>query len=1122
MSNFTFLHVEWPEIYQTAQSVEGYVNSDPRTACFHARRALEEMVNWLFDHDSSFYRPYDTGLATLLNDVSFKENTPYEIGSKCHYIRKLGNLAVHSKKIIDKRQSLSAVQELYHLLYWLARTYTTGDPQTIPKEFKENLIPAPPAAIQQQTVKQLRLLDEELQEKDSKLREKEVALADYETKIAELQNQIANAKMVNQKVVVEHDYNEAQTRKYLIDILLREAGWDPDGENVPEYEVVGMPNNKNKGFVDYVLWGDDGKPLGLVEAKRASKDPKVGKQQAKLYADCLENMHGQRPVVFYTNGYETWIWDDTNYPERQVQGFYTKNELERIIQRRSTVKSFKDVATKKEIADRYYQEEAIRSVSEHLENKYRKALLVMATGTGKTRTTIALADVLMRAGWAKRILFLADRTALVRQAVNAFKQHLPETNPINLLDDKDAKESRVVVSTYQTMMGLIDETKGEEQKRFSVGHFDLIVIDEAHRSVYHKFGAIFEYFDSLLLGLTATPKDDVDINTYRLFELEDGVPVYNYHMDEAVSDEYLVPLKAMSVPVKFQREGISYDELSDEEQLEWDVLDWGEDEIPDHVSPGALNAWLFNQDTVDKVLEHLMLNGIKVKGGDRLGKTIIFAKNTNHAKFIEERFNANYPHLAGKFSRVISYKVGPYAQTLIDDFSKKESNPQIAISVDMLDTGIDVPEIVNLVFFKLIRSKTKFWQMIGRGTRLCTDLFMPGHDKEEFIVFDYCENFEFFNAHPQGYQSRPQEPLSQRLFKMRLNILEHYSQLRNKDESVAELDKNLADLLHRRVSEMPVENFMVRPKRRWVDKYIKRDAWKALSQTDLADIDVHVSGLPTSLKEEDETFLRFDSIALQLQLSHLEGLPKYEKLKDKIIDFARQLESKATIPMVKVQLPFILEVQGRLFWEGITLEMMEQIRLNMRGLIQFIDRKGREDVYTYFGDELGTMREVSPGYTVTGVNLYQYRKKVEQFIKTHQEQRVIRKIRFAMPIGEEDLQFLEDFFFKAEDIGSKEDFEKAYPNAQSLPEFIRGLVGLDRKAAKDAFSLYLDEKVFTAEQIRFVNYIIEHLTMNGTIEESLLFEQPFTDSHTEGLTGVFPKEYAGLMAIVRKLNTIWA
>jgi type I restriction enzyme, R subunit len=357
---------------------------------------------------------------------------------------------------------------------------------------------------------------------------------------------------------------------------------------------------------------------------------------------------------------------------------------------------------------------------------------------------------------------------------------------------------------------------------------------------------------------------------------------------------------------------------------------------------------------------------------------------------------------------------------------------------------------------------------------------------------------------------------------MRLNLLEHYSKLRNKDDSVAELDKELADLLHQRVTSMPIENFIVRPKRRWVDKYLKREAWENLSQTDLTDLDIQVSGLPTTLKEEDETFLRFDSIALQLQLAYLEKLPKFDKLRDKIIDFARHLESTKNIPLVEAQKPFLQEVQESFFWEGITLEMMEEIRLNMRGLIQFIEFESRKEVFIDIEDEISEGIIVSAGYTGTGVNLFQYRKKVEQFLQAHQEQRVIRKIRFAMPLGEEDLELLEKFFFQAEEIGSKQDFEKAYPNAQSLPEFIRGLIGLDRKAAKDAFAQYLDEKVFTADQIRFVNYVIDHLTMNGTIEERLLFEQPYTDMHTEGLTGVFPKEYEGLMAIVRKLNTLRA
>ena len=503
------------------------------------------------------------------------------------------------------------------------------------------------------------------------------------------------------------------------------------------------------GFVDYVLWGDDGKPLALVEAKRTKRDPRVGQRQAELYADCLEKQFGQRPVIFYTNGYEHWLWDDTNYPPRPVHGFYKKAELELLIQRRSSRQPLGGAKINEAIVERYYQTRAIRRIGEAFEkDKDRKALLVMATGAGKTRTVVALCDLLMRCNWVKRVLFLADRVALVKQAINkGFKAHLPESSPVNLITEKDA-EGRVFVSTYPTIMGLIDESK-DGQRRFGVGHFDLIIIDEAHRSVYQKYRAIFDYFDSLLVGLTATPRDEIDRDTYGLFDLEKGVPTDSYDLADAVSDKFLVPSKAVSVPLKFLRQGVTYDGLSEEEKEEWDAKEWDEDgSVPDHVEAEAVNKWLFNEDTVDKVLAHLMTRGQTVAGGDRLGKTIVFAKNQAHADFIQLRFDKNYPHLVGKFARVITFKT-EYAQSLIDDFSQKEKNPHLAISVDMLDTGIDVPEVVNLVFFKLVRSKTKFWQMVGRGTRLCPDLFAPGKDKEFFYIFDYCQNLEFFSQNPE-------------------------------------------------------------------------------------------------------------------------------------------------------------------------------------------------------------------------------------------------------------------------------------------------------------------------------------------------------------------------------------
>ena len=648
MSNFTFLQTEWPDIYTSAQRVEEYVQSDPRSACFHARRALELTVQWLYSHDRSFRYPYDDKLAALLHEPSFRKNVPHAIYTKAQLLRKVGNIAVHSRKQVPTQSALGAAVELHHILYWLARTYTQAKLSTIPNLFDEKLLPPPAADVVQQSTAQLQKRDEALKASDEALIKQQRENEALKAQLAAMQAQIATQKTVNEAIPDSHNYSEAETRKRYIDVSLREAGWDPDGHNMAEYEVTGMPSNSGIDRVDYVLWGDDGLPLGLVEAKRTSVDPNKGKQQALLYANCLEAMHGRRPIIFYTNGNSTYIWDDQRYPARGVQGFYTKDQLMLLIQRRHSAKELAKMPINQAIVNRPYQYEAIRQMNSHFTAVHRKGLMVMATGSGKTRVTIALVDLLMRANWAKRILFLADRSALVRQAAGAFKTHLPTSNPVNLLE-RDGKEqasaARIVISTYHTMMNLIDEAKDDGQKLFSVGHFDLVIIDEAHRSVYQKFGAIFGYFDSLLIGLTATPKDEVDRNTYHLFDLEDGVPTFSYELEQAIADRFLVPYRAYELPTKFIAQGIKYDDLSNDEKEEWERLDWGDsEEIPDAVNAGAINAWLFNEDTVDRILKTVMEHGLKVGGGDRLGKTIIFAKNHKHALFIEKRFNIHYPN----------------------------------------------------------------------------------------------------------------------------------------------------------------------------------------------------------------------------------------------------------------------------------------------------------------------------------------------------------------------------------------------------------------------------------------------------------------------------------------------
>jgi type I restriction enzyme R subunit len=1129
VSNFEFVRQEWPEIHTDCRRAEGYLSSDPRTACFYARRAAERLVGLIYNVDR-LATPYKDDLAARISEPAFQRRVGVGIGQKLNLIRKLGNRAVHDTQPIPARAAVDVLRELHHVVVWAAFRYS-ANPAAVPTGavFDPKLAGSNAPLGRAEVVR----LAEKFRQQDEAharaLRERDDLSAVKDSEIAELRQQIKAAQAAN-TLTDTHDYSEAQTRDLIIDELLREAGWELTAPRDREYEVTGMPNADGRGFVDYVLWGGDGLPLAVVEAKRTTVEPAVGQQQAKLYADCLQKMTGRRPVILYTNGYQTWLWDDAaGYPPRQVEGFFTTDELELMVVRRTGRLPLASAVIDKSIVERHYQHRAIRAIDEAFTAKQRDALLVMATGSGKTRTVIALVDQLMRAGWVKRVLFLADRTALVNQAAGAFKAHLPNATTVNLVTEKVA-DGRVYVSTYPTMMNLINETD-HGRRQFGPGYFDLIVIDEAHRSVYQRYRAIFSWFDSLLVGLTATPKDEVDRNTYSLFNLEDGVPTDAYSLDGAVAEGYLVPPVAVSVPTKFLRDGIRYDDLSEEDKDDWDSLEWNEDgDIPDAVTAEELNRFLFNADTVDKVLATLMTNGHKVAGGDRLGKTIIFAKNQAHAEFIRKRFDANYPEHAGHFARVITHSV-TYAQSLIDDFSVKDKAPHIAISVDMLDTGIDVPEVVNLVFFKLVRAKSKFWQMIGRGTRLCPDLYGPGGDKSNFYVFDFCGNLEFFSQNLPASGGSVQKSLSERLFEARLGLVTALDQTREDTDAGEEpqvgqgevsergLRVDVAWTLHDVVVGMNVDNFLVRPARQWVETYADWDAWTQLTPEEAGNIAHHLAGLPSTKRDEDEDAKRFDLILLRLQLARLDGdAVLFERLRKQVQDIASALLGQTGIPSVLAQRQLLDQLSGDEWWVDVTLPLLELARRRIRALVRFVDKTKRAIVYSNFADELGegTIVEL-PGVT-PGTNWERFRAKARAYLRDHEDHLALQRLRRNLQLTAGDLASLEAMLVQS-GAGSEADIARAREESHGLGLFVRSLVGLDREAATAAFDRYLTDTTFSANQIRFIQLIVEHLTANGVMEVERLYESPFTDSAPQGPDAIFTEDQVdGIVTLLKEVR----
>ena len=1088
MTNFSFLSkkTEYALFAPACVEAEKIYASAPAMCAVGCRKALELAVKWVYSADNTMKMPYKDNLQSLIHEPSFRFAVDYNTWGKLPFIIKLGNLAVHTERSVQQSDALASLRGLFEFIQWIDYCYGADYEERV---FDENLIPAEKVELDTKKIK----------EQESLLDEKDAQIEALCKQIEQMSERYTAEKEQHrqERTFQSEGLSEFKTRKIYIDVDMKLMGWKFDGADADvqeEYRVDGMAGVVGQtGYCDYVLFGKDGLPLAVVEAKSTSRDPNDGRRQAALYADCLERKFGRRPMMFTTNGFETYFWDDNSGIQRKVSGIFSKDDLQKLMNRRTERMDLMGIPIDDKITDRYYQKEAIRAVCGQIEEGFRKHLLVMATGTGKTRTASSLTDVLSRGKWVTNILFLADRTALVKQAKDDFKNYLPDMSLCDLCSNKDDRNARIVFSTYPTILNAIDDTKSDEGRRlFTPAHFDLIIIDESHRSIFKKYRAIFEYFDAIMVGLTATPKTDVDRNTYDFFEMEHGVPTYVYDYETAVyQDHVLVPYYNYEVKTKFLEEGISYDDLSDEdkERYEDDFVEDGF--VPDFIPSEKLNKFVFNEKTVDIVLQDLMERGIKVSGGDRLGKTIIFAQNKRHAEFILERFNKLYPQYHGTFAqRVICDDA--YAQTIIDDFKQPEKEPHIAVSVDMMDTGIDVPQCVNLVFFKKVRSKAKFWQMIGRGTRLCPELACVDQidgvytDKRRFLIFDYCGNFEYFREHKEGYEARETKTLSENIFGKQIKIVMALQESTFAGEDYQAWRDEMVDTCHKQIAALNPDLIAVKLRMQVVEKYKKRDAFVSLSERDKGELLTQIAPLVRS-DETDEFAKRFDNFMYGLILTHIDRMPAFKYAKKQLCDTTSLLERKASIPQIKAKLPMLRKIRTDAFWDANDVLLFEQARKDLRELIRFLDEGGSDQkhVITKLTDPIIDSQE---GIQLDAAYDFEdYRAKVNRYVNEHENTLAIYKLTHNIPLTMGDYQELKRVL--TSELGSKEDYKREFGDTP-FGLLIRKIAKLDHEAAMQAFSSFINDQSLNQKQIAFVNKIIHHIELNGYMENVAELTKP--------------------------------
>ena len=1095
-SNFDFLTDEYPELAKLGSLAEELIDTDA-ASCLSKLRLITEFIA------KDIYYKYFNEKSKLSQFELLKALEPYvkqQYMDVFHIIRKCGNDAVH-ENIASNERAHTLLKYTWGLCVWHYITNCGGDGSTLP--------------IYEKPVSRKVLLEKELEEAKKRSAELEAELKAKEKALKQTATDKTEELVNNQKTTEDvtdrlSDLSEAQTRHFIIDNMLLDVGWnlkkvEDFSKDIKEYNtsevkreipVEGLPNTPSgKGFVDYALYDDNGKIIAIIEAKKSRRDVKEGKEQARQYANAIEKMTGFRPLIFYTNGFETYIWDDVIYHERRIYGMFSKEDILTRLFQRENRKPLADIEIDTSIINRDYQFMAIRKTYEAFTAGQRKALIVMATGTGKTRTAMSIINGLVQANWVKRVLFLVDRDELRKQADGAFKKHLDSLSRVFInAETRGYKNKKVYIATYPAMQ--------KAYQLYTPGFFDLIIADESHRSIYNVYGEIFKYFDAFQIGLTATPVDYISRNTFKMFNTDDKNPTFSYELDDAISEKHLVPYKVQKVQTGFLERGIKFSELTEKQKQE--LSEQVEDPEKFDFESSELESQITNIETNRKIIRTLMNDGLKDATG-KLGKSIIFARSHRHGEMLENLFNEMYPEYKGTYARLIDSH-DPNASTLLDDFKgeAQENNINIAISVSMLDTGVDVPEIMNLVFAKPIYSKVKFWQMIGRGTRLCENLLGPGKNKEYFVIFDHYSNFEFFGENPEGYVPKEQPSLYERLFQARIELALSAKVVEN-----AEIYNNTIELIKNDIKSLPQKSVDVQENAMLLDDILKTELyWQNFDESFVELLDTKVRPL---MKRHQTTFaqdkaMQFEIITTQYETAELDKQlqeknnvdtkaqnKKIELLKNKIRKSIFEL--RTTIYKVKEKSELIEKVKSSDFAKSFNYKEIEEVRNELAPLMQFRQREIiDEDIITIdVSDDIEINEELQLNlFTTFGEG---FKHDLEEFLrKIATENLVLQKIKRGKNVTETDIRALVSVILEQNPHFTIKQLEKLYPDkANDIALLIRSIVGIDEEEVKTRLEEFKQHHTtLNTRQMQCLKLVENQLKANNYLKETSLYDRPFT------------------------------